>query len=73
MRNALSVGMWAYLRAYACKGARALFTGQRDRERKREKERRGIWLLNLNGMTGAFAPFSYLVANALKLLTAKVL
>jgi hypothetical protein len=38
----------------ACKGAYTLFTGQRERERERE-------YLFLKGMTGALAPFSYLV------------
>jgi hypothetical protein len=53
--------------------------GERERERerdiKRERERGGerergrercrIWLLNLKGMTGALAPFSYLVVKYL--------
>jgi hypothetical protein len=57
---------------YACKGVHTLFTGQRERERKEERERQRercrIWLLNLinnhkvkKEMTGASAPFSYLV------------
>ncbi len=41
-----------------------LFTGQRERERKGEREReRKIEYLFLKGMTGAMAPFSYLVVN----------
>ncbi len=58
---------------YACKGAHTLFTGQREREREREREKEGErmrciicpeWLFSfLKGMTGAFAPFSYLVCN----------
>ncbi len=35
-----------------------LFTGQRERERERKIE-----YLFLKGMTGAMAPFSYLVVN----------
>ncbi len=61
---------------YACKGAQTLFNGQREREvkeREREREReRGrerekcricpeLLFLFLKGMTGALAPFSYLV------------
>jgi hypothetical protein len=34
---------------------------EREREREREREISRIWLLNLKGMTGALAPFSYLV------------
>ncbi len=33
------------------------------RKREGERERCRIWLLNLKGMTGALAPFSYLVNN----------
>ncbi len=40
----------------ACKGAYTLFTGHREKERERERE-----YLFLKGMTGALAPFSYLV------------
>ncbi len=50
---------------YACKGAHTLFSGQRERESGRCR----IWLLNLinnhkvkKEMTGALAPFSYLVS-----------
>jgi hypothetical protein len=53
------------LNFYACKGVHALFTSQRERERerkRRERERCRIWLF-LKGMTGALAPFSYLVNN----------
>jgi hypothetical protein len=39
---------------YACKGEHTFFTGQRERERE---------YLFLKGMTGALAPFSYLVLN----------
>ncbi len=56
---------------YACKGEHTLFTGQREteteRERKRERERERericseLLFLFLKGMTGALAPFSYLV------------
>ncbi len=45
--------------------AHTLFTGQSKRERKRERERvreRELFLV-LKGMTGALAPFSYLVSN----------
>ncbi len=38
--------------------------GERDREREREKEKekeRERFRIFLKGMTGAFAPFSYLV------------
>jgi hypothetical protein len=65
------------LNFYACKGAHTHFTGQRERGRKREikrereKERKRcrIWLfLFLKGLTGALAPFSFLVYyNTLKL------
>ncbi len=64
MRNTYSVGVF-----YARKGAHTLFTGQREREREkergRERERYRICpeLLFLKGMTGALAPFSYLVKN----------
>jgi hypothetical protein len=37
---------------YACKGAHTLFTDQREGERERGKRK---------GITGALAPFSYLV------------
>ncbi len=60
---------------YACKGAHTLLTGQRERERERDKERvrkRGRGrerercricpeFLFSKVMTGALAPFSYLV------------
>ncbi len=62
---------------YASKGAHNLFTGQREREKEgeveRERERDVIELISLlltiaellflflKGMTGALAPFSYLV------------
>jgi hypothetical protein len=57
------------LNCYACKGVHTLLTDQRESKRKGERERkRGggercrIWLfLFLKGMTGALAPFSYLV------------
>jgi len=51
-----------------CKGAYTLFTGQREREREGERKReresqREREYLFLKGMTGALAPFSYLVYN----------
>jgi hypothetical protein len=54
---------------YASKGVHTLFTGQRERERERGtrggRERCRICpellFLFLKGMTGALAPFSYLV------------
>jgi hypothetical protein len=45
---------------YASKVVYALFTGQREREREREGGRKREHLV-LKGMTGALAPFSYLV------------
>jgi hypothetical protein len=62
---------------YACNGAHTLFTGQRERDKKRERERKKekererercrigpeLLFLFLKGMTGALAPFSYLVIN----------
>ncbi len=39
---------------YACKGAHTLFISQREREKKREREKERV-------LTGALAPFSYLV------------
>ncbi len=63
---------------YPCKGAHALFTSQREREkREKEKERERereiercrkfseLLFLFLKGMTGALAPFSYLVLKDL--------
>jgi hypothetical protein len=58
--RSMSAGM-----LYARKGAHTLFTGQKKRERQRERERCRICpellFLFLKGMTGALAPFSYLV------------
>jgi hypothetical protein len=34
---------------------------KKEGERERERERERVWLLNLKEMTGALAPFSYLV------------
>ncbi len=51
---------------YACKRTHTLFTGhikrerERKRERKRERDKEREYLF-LKGMTGALAPFSYLV------------
>jgi hypothetical protein len=61
---------------YACKGAHTLFTGQRKRKRKGEREGqkgekvresekvgRERKYLFLKAMTGALAPFTYLVCK----------
>jgi hypothetical protein len=48
------------------KGQREWKEGERERVKKRERERekkRGERVLILNGMMGAYAPFSYLVYN----------
>ncbi len=72
----LSLSLWLVKRMcvgvlYACKGAHNLFTGHIERG-KREKEGECVWerererdrervIFILKGMTGALAPFSYLV------------
>ncbi len=66
---------------YAYKGVHTLFTGQREKEKEKERERKikretekerercricpELLFLFLKGMTGALAPFSYLVQNRL--------
>jgi hypothetical protein len=76
MRNVYNANM-----LYACKGAHTLFTGQRERERKRdgeresekdsekegerERERERERVFILIEITGALAPFGYLVSNIL--------
>jgi hypothetical protein len=64
------------LNFYACKGPHTLLTSQREKEKEKERERERkregegereirercrIWLFFEKGMTGASAPFSYLV------------
>jgi hypothetical protein len=55
---------WIFMLARVRTPSSTVRERERERERKRERERCRIWLfLFLKGMTGALAPFTYLVTS----------